>query len=351
MANIYADQKDLALSLQNYDKAIAINPQYANAFWNKSLLRLLNGEYEQGWKLYEWRWKVKGLKFARSLDGPLWLGQESLTNKTIFVYAEQGLGDTIQFVRYLKPLKELGAQVIFEVQAPLLNTFFDYEGVSTIKAGDNIPQYDFQCPLLSLPLAFNTTLETIPNSHPYIRADPHQVAHWKAKLDLKTKLRIGLVWSGGFRPNQPEVWAINKRRNIALEYFKAFKDIDADFYSLQKGIEAEAELVNLVNSNWGGPRIIDHTKDLQDFSDTAALIANLDLVVSVDTSTAHMAGALGKPVWILNKFDNCWRWLIHRQDSPWYPSARLFRQEAPGDWESVITQVHTELQKLTEKNS
>ena len=345
IGNIYADQKRVKEALDFYNKAIELNPNYATAYWNKSLLKLLNGEYEEGFKLYEWRWKAQGLKYTRNLPGKLWLGGDDLQGKTIFIHAEQGLGDTIQFVRYIKLLKNLGASIILEVQPQLLSLLSEYEGANVISIGDAIPQYNYYCPLLSLPLAFRTTLETIPNFTPYLTAEPVKVDQWKHKLGIRNKPRIGLVWSGGFRPDQPEVWAINKRRNISLNLLEPLKDVDAEFFSLQKGKEAEEELSNLKKSDWAGPIIIDHTYDLKDFSDTAALIENLDLVISVDTSTAHMAAALGKPVWLLSRYDNCWRWLIDRTDSPWYPSAKIFRQPSPGDWRTMIQNLSEKLRK------
>ncbi len=347
IANIYADQKDFDLALEFYNKAIEINPKYAIAYFNKALLKLLNGEFEDGWRLYEWRWEATGLKKVEKPEATLWLGKEDIAGKKILVYAEQGLGDTLQFVRYIKLLKECGAFITLVVQPQLLATLEGYEGIQVIKNGDPVPKHDFYCPLLSLPLAFNTALETIPSDIPYLKADPKKVALWKAKLGLKTKLRIGLVWSGGFRPDQPEVWAINKRRNIPLNLFEPLKDIDAEFFSLQKGDAAERELVQLKNVSWDGPEIIDYTKEINDFSDTAAFIENLDLIISVDTSTPHMAGALGKNVWILSRYDNCWRWLINRKDSPWYPTATIFRQPTPGDWGSVIKEVNKLLTNLT----
>ena len=199
---------------------------------------------------------------------------------------------------------------------------------------------------MSLPLAFGTTLETIPANIPYLRANVEKSLSWKEKFGEKSKPRIGLVWSGGFRPNQPELWAVNNRRNIPLAKLAALKNPELDFYSLQKGQSPEAELAELKRSNWDGPNIIDFTGLLNDFSDTAALIENLDLVISVDTSTAHLAGAMGKPVWILNRFDADWRWLLDREDSPWYPSARLFRQQQIGNWEGVIDQVTNELRSV-----
>ena len=197
--------------------------------------------------------------------------------------------------------------------------------------------------MLSLPLAFGTTLETIPANIPYLKANAEKSLFWQEKLGEKTKPRVGLVWSGGFRPNQPEVWSVNRRRNIPLAKLAALKNSDIEFYSLQKGQPAESELAELMRDNWDGPPIIDFTNLLNDFSDTAALVKNLDLVIAVDTSIAHLAGALGKPVWMLNRFDTCWRWLLDRTDSPWYPTARLYRQEKAGDWDTVVQRVKTDL--------
>jgi tetratricopeptide (TPR) repeat protein len=346
IGNIYADQKRVDLALEQYNKAIEINPKYANAYWNKSLLLLMMGKYQEGWKLYEWRWEAQGTKYKRNLSGRLWLGDENIARKMIFIYAEQGLGDTIQFVRYIKLLKDLGAHITLEVQPQLVSTLKNYEGVNVIGIGDPIPKYDYYCPLLSLPFALKTSFDGIPNDIPYVQADQGKIKNWQVKLGSRTKKRIGLVWSGGFRPDQPEVWAINKRRNISLAYFEPLRDIDADFFSLQKGKEAQEELIRLTSDGWIGPKIIDYTNDLHDFSDTAAFIENLDLIISVDTSTAHMAGALGKEVWILSRYDNCWRWLIDRKDSPWYPTATIFRQSEPGEWEVVIQELKSNLKNV-----
>jgi ADP-heptose:LPS heptosyltransferase len=242
-------------------------------------------------------------------------------------------------------LAKLGAKVIFEVQKPLLALMKNVEGVASMTTTGIEPAepYDYYCPLMSLPHAFQTTLETIPSSIPYIPSDPIKTEYWKNKLGKKDKIRIGLVWSGGFRPDQPEVWATNNRRNLPLEKLTVFKDIDVQFYSLQKGDPAESELVEVLKNGWEGPQIINYASELNDFTDTAALIENLDLVIAVDTSTAHLAAALGKPTWILNRFDTCWRWLQERKDSPWYPSVTLFRQKDQGDWDQVLQKISDEL--------
>jgi hypothetical protein len=221
------------------------------------------------------------------------------------------------------------------------------EGIEKIyvKGAEPIPTYDYHCSILSLPHIFRTTIDSIPNSVPYLSVDSQKHLAWQAKLGPKTKPRIGIVWAGGFRPNNPELYLVNNRRNIQLQKFSALKDLNIEIYSLQKGENAEKELREFQDNNRVGIKIVDYTRDLNNFSDTAALIENLDLVISVDTSTAHLAGALGKPVWILNRYDNCWRWLLNRNDSPWYPSAKLFRQNINRDWDEVIGEVRSELIK------
>jgi tetratricopeptide (TPR) repeat protein len=336
--------KRLKDALASYDKTIALNPDYAEAYWNQSLCLLLMGHFEQGWPQYEWRKRRDKSIAARSYTQPLWLGEENIAGKTLFIYSEQGLGDTIQFCRYAKLVADLGAQVILEAQKPLMSVLADLSGVAKLVEPERVlPPFDYQCPLLSLPLAFKTTLSNIPNTIPYLKSSADKSRLWKEKLGKANKPRVGLVWSGGFRPNQPELWSVNSRRNIPLARLAALKHPDVEFYSLQKGEPAVSELAELIRHNWDGPTIIDVTRELNDFSDTAALIDNLDLVISVDTSTAHLAGALGKPVWILNRFDACWRWLLDRTDSPWYPTARLYRQEKAGHWDDVVQQIKLDL--------
>ena len=282
----------------------------------------------------------------------MWLGEESLQGKTVLLHSEQGLGDTIQFCRYAQMVSDLGARVILQVQRPLRLLMTSLQGVDQLLAeGDALPAFDFHCPLMSLPLAFKTELATVPAPVPYLKADPVKKLYWQEKLGTRHKLRVGLVWAGGFRPEQPELWGVNERRNIDLAKLAVLKNERIDFYSLQKGMPAEADPARLKAGGWDGPDLIDYTSELADFSDTAALIDNLDLVISVDTSTAHLAGALGKPVWILNRFDTCWRWLLDRSDSPWYPTARIYRQQQFGDWSSVVSAVNTELDAIMRKHA
>ncbi len=345
--NALLDLKRPEDALASYDKAIALKPDFAEAHWNQSLCLLLLGRFEQGWRQYEWRKKGDKAIATRSFPQPLWLGEEKITGKTLFIWWEQGLGDTIQFCRYAKLAEARGAKVIMSVQQPLHGLLKQISPTIQIIGPDEVPtDFDYHCPLLSLPLAFRTTLETIPANIPYLRANVEKSLFWKEKLGEKSKPRIGLVWSGGFRPNQPDLWAVNSRRNIPLAKLVALKNPKIEYHSLQKGQPAEAELAELKRTKWDGPDIIDFTSLLNDFSDTAALVENLDLVIAVDTATAHLAGAMGKPVWILNRFDTCWRWLLDRDDSPWYPSARLFRQQQIGNWAGVIDRAKNELRSV-----
>jgi tetratricopeptide (TPR) repeat protein len=347
---VLQDFHHLDAALASYDQAIAINANFAVAYFNRAMALLMVGDFIGGWIDYEWRWKGEGgplIKDHRGFAQPCWLGNESICGKTILLHSEQGLGDTLQFCRYAKLVANLGARVILDVQRPLHQLLASVEGVAQVVVqGDALPAFDFYCPLMSLPLAFKTTLFTVPAQIPYLKSDAQKALHWKEKLGAKTKLRVGLVWSGGFRPHQPELWSINDRRNIPLATLSSLKDPDIEFYSLQKGQPAESELADLMAKNWDGPQLTDFTNMLHDFSDTAALIEQLDLVISVDTSVAHLAGALGKPVWILIRFDTCWRWLLDRTDSPWYPTVRLYRQESAGDWDGVVQRVRVDLGQL-----
>jgi tetratricopeptide (TPR) repeat protein len=332
-------------ALASYDKAIALEPDYTDAYWNQSLCFLLMGRFEQGWRQFEWRKKLKKPLGVRCYRQPLWLGAENIAGKTLFLYWEQGLGDTIQFCRYARLAELLGAKVVLSVQQPLRELLQQISPTLQIIGPLETPtDFDYHCPLMSLPLAFNTTISNVPANIPYLKIDPEKSFYWQEKLGGKNRLRVGLVWSGGFRPYQTESWTI--RRNIPLSKLAVLKDPNIEFYTLQKGEPAESELAGLMRDNWDGPRIIDFTSRLHDFSDTAALVQNLNLVISVDTSTAHLAGALGKPVWILNRFDTCWRWLLERADSPWYPTVKLYRQDKPGHWDEVVSRIKMDLTSL-----
>ena len=321
-------------ALKCYDKAIALKKDLPEGYWNKSLVKLSLGEYEEGWQLYEWRWKSRSFTSpVRNFSQRQWLGNDSIVGKTILIHSEQGFGDTIQFFRYLSKLKTLGCKIIFETQTQLVPLIKAQRyNCQIIGQGETLPSFDVHCPLLSLPLAFKTTLETIPASIPYLFSSAEKLELWRTKLGRKNKFRIGLAWSG----NQ-NFWN-DIRRSIAFELLRPIMSVNGEWYSLQKDVRGSDN-----NSLKSTPNIIDHTQCLNDFSDTAALISELDLVISVDTAVAHLTGALGKPVWILLPFHPDFRWLRDREDSPWYPTARLFRQTQDGEWRSVIDRVFQEL--------
>lgn len=314
----------------NYDRAIALRPDYANAHLNDALVKLLTGDFARGWAKYEWRLKMElAASSMRNFPQPLWLGDETIREKTILVHSEQGFGDAIQFCRYVPFVAERAARVIFEVARPLQKLMADFApSARVISRGDPLPDFDVQVPILSLPFAFGTRLETIPSVTPYLQASLQSATKWNARLGPKAGSRIGIAWSGN-----PENTR-DRERSIGLRSLLPLLDVEATFVSLQKGIRAaDADLLR----EHGG--ILHLADELEDFSDTAGLISQLDLVISVDTGVAHLAGALGKPVWIMVTYIPDWRWLLDRDDSPWYPTARLFRQANIDDWEGVIARV------------
>lgn len=344
-ACIYQGMGRLEESLADFNKSIDLNQYFYRSYYNRGFLLLEMGNYEEGWKEHEWRWRWEGASVVkRNFPQPTWLGEESLEGKKILLHSEQGHGDTFQFCRYIPMVKALGAYVIFELDPAMLKIMKSLDGIDEyITQGSILPEFDLHCPLMSLPLAFKTTLKTVPATIPYLKTDIEKVDYWKNRLGPKTITRVGLVWSGGLRKDQPSLWNVNQRRNMPLHKFGSLKNINAEFYSLQKGNPAEAELKMLKSAGWEDINIIDYASELKDFTDTAALIENLDLVISVDTSTLHLAGALGKPVWLLNRFDTCWRWMEHGTESPWYPTLKIYRQQFFGDWDSVMSVVTADL--------
>jgi Tfp pilus assembly protein PilF len=346
-ASAYQDLNQLDKTLSDYDQALTLRPQDPMIRMHRAFALLTDGQYEEGWKEYEWRKKTPVFADAKQYGPVVYTGEESLEGNTILLYTEQGLGDSIQFSRYINLISEKAAEVLLEVEQPLLYLFAASfpDNVKLIKKGYKIPKFDYHCSLMSLPLAFGTTVDTIPYAQSYLISDPLKRKHWHKKLGAHDKLRVGLVWNGGFRPDRIDLWYVNLRRNILLEKFAVLSNLDINFYSLQKGEAAETELAKLKNKKWKGPRIIDYTQDLIDLSDTAALIENLDLVITVDTSVAHLAAGLGKPTWVLNRFDSCWRWMRNREDSPWYSAVKLYTQETYGDWDNVLEKVRTDLLK------
>jgi Tetratricopeptide repeat/Glycosyltransferase family 9 (heptosyltransferase) len=333
------EQKRLDEALTSYDQAIVLKPDYADAHWNFSLLRLLTGDFERGWAESEWRWKNASLDLSeRTFSQPLWIGAEAIDGKTLLLHHEQGLGDAIQFCRYVPLVAARGARVVLEVDRPLRQLMSGLAGVShCLCKGEALPNFDMHCPLLSLPLAFGTLLETIPSTTPYLSV-PAPVQDWEAKLGPKDRLRVGLVWSGNPRHRD------DIKRSIELNALSSLFDVAATFVSLQKELRAGDAALLRERSD-----IISLGQSFENFADTAALISCLDLVISVDTSVAHLAGALGRPVWILLPFVPDWRWLLDRDDSPWYPTARLFRQTNTRDWHSVVDHVRTALNEFGRK--
>jgi tetratricopeptide (TPR) repeat protein len=328
-------------AIASYDQAVALQPDLALARFNRSLLLLLKGNYVSGWDEYEWRLKG-GMDYVefRKFPEPQWRGEDDLTGKTIFVYAEQGYGDTIQFLRYVPLLASRGARVLLEVPLALLRLARRLAGAAQVFPPAEAPlRFDFWSPLMSLPRAFGTIVANIPCEVPYLAPDPLQAEAWRGRLTHLRGLRVGLVWAGGAHSHQHEAATTDRRRSVTLVHFAKLADIPGlSFVSLQKG-----EGALQTSSPPPGFVVADWTNQLTDFADTAALIAALDLVISVDTSVVHLAGALGKPVWLLNRFDTCWRWLLDRDDSPWYPLLRQFRQPKAGDWDSVIVEVRKAL--------
>jgi tetratricopeptide (TPR) repeat protein len=337
---VFQDKGQLEDAITCSQKALQLNPHDADAHWNMSLALLSSGNLKEGWKEYEWRSKVKDF-CQRTFPQPLWDGTD-IAGRTILIYAEQGLGDTIQFIRYVPFVAQRGAKVIFECQKDLKSLAQNVEGVQRVIAyGEQLPEFDVQCPLLSLPLVFDTTLESIPAKIPYIGVGSVLIQEWRERINHdNSKFKIGLVWAGGQRDKR------ERCRSFSLDAFLPFVQLgDVTFYSLQKG-EAAKQTKNPPE----GMKIIDYTGEIHDFSDTTAFIANLDLVISVDTAVAHLAGALGRPVWTLLPFSPDWRWLLNREGSLWYPTMRLFRQPSSGDWESVINCVKKELTQFMNDN-
>ncbi|MGG1948060.1 tetratricopeptide repeat-containing glycosyltransferase family protein [Trinickia sp. NRRL B-1857] len=345
----FVDMNRHADALAAYERALALTPDSAETHWNRALCLLQMGELEAGFAEYEWRWQRRRIAPSRrAFDAPLWLGDESLDGKTILLHAEQGLGDTLQFCRYAALVAQQGARVVLEVQPELIRLLGPLAGVDALVAsGDPLPAFDYHCPLLSLPLALGTVISTIPADTPYLFADPQASKQWRERIEATVPgpvKKVGLVWAGGHRPHVPELRKNDARRSLNVDRFAPILETPGiQFFSLQKGQQAERQLAELRERHEASRRVIDWTGELADFADTAALVDNLDLVVSVDTSTAHLAGAMNKPVWILNRLDTCWRWMLEREDTPWYPSARLFRQPSLGDWDSVIDDIRRAL--------
>jgi tetratricopeptide (TPR) repeat protein len=306
-------------------RALAINPECAEAHWNLALALLQVGEYGQGWDEFQWRWKKRGYTSkARKFTQPEWNGA-ALSGRTILIHCEQGFGDSIQFARFIPLVAERGGRVVLECPAPLKGLMERVEGACEVVAsGKGLPSFDCHLPLMSLPRVFGTRIDSIPRRVPYLYPPLEKLAEWSPKCVDSSTFRVGIVWEGRKKPDP--------NRTCPFQFLAPLDGMPGvDFYSLQiREKDAHAEPMNV------GPALTDFTAGITDFGDTAALIANLDLVITIDTGVSHLSGALGKETWVILPFAADWRWMLDRDDSPWYPTMRLFRQKRPGDWPEVV---------------
>jgi tetratricopeptide (TPR) repeat protein len=318
-------------SLEAFARALEIDPQLAQAHFSRSFVLLLQGDYAAGWKDYEWRWRLPAFNApVRRFAEPMWDGRP-LPGGTVLLHAEQGLGDTLQFARYAALVAARCGSVILESQKELAALLRDVPGVArVVPRGEPLPAFDAHAPLMSLPALFGTTLQSIPWDGPYVHADPQRAAQWDlAPHAGDARLKVGLVWAG-----RPQQWD-DRKRSLSLDLLAPLAAVEgATFFSLQVGAAAAQAAAPPA-----GMRLVDLTARIADFSDTAALVSRLDLVITIDTSVAHLAGAMGAPVWVLVAHAPDWRYHLGREDMPWYPSMRLFRQERDGDWSGAIARV------------
>jgi tetratricopeptide (TPR) repeat protein len=333
-------------AVSSYGKATALRKDDADANFMESLALLTQGDYRRGFEKYESRWRRSGMPAQKGRGRPLWLGAYPLAGKTVLLHAEQGLGDTIQFARYVPQLAAAGAKVVLEVQADLKPLMERLDGAATVIArGEAPPPFDVHCPLGSLPLALKTETSTVPAQIPYLSADDTHLAKWSVRLGSLRRPRIALAWSGNASHINDRNRSIDFARLAALfpppnasAQAGEGREEGVRFLSIQREVRAEDAAALAAES-----RIIHIGAELADFCDTAAVIALCDLVISVDTAVVHLAGAMGRPVWVLVPFAPDWRWTLDGEVSPWYPTARLFRQTALGDWEGVVARVAREL--------
>jgi tetratricopeptide (TPR) repeat protein len=330
------ERRQFSEAFAAYHQALAIEPGNASAQWNLSLINMLTGNFDAGWAGREARWKANGA-VERTFARPRWHGHETIAGRTILLHADEGIGDTIQFSRYVPTVAALGARVLLEVQQPVHPLLSQLPGLSHSQPRDHpLPEFDFHCPLSSLPLAFQTRLETIPAPISCLPSIPETLRdQWQSWFGPRDRFRVGLVWSG----NQDHTNDHN--RSTTLQMLRPILDLDATFVSLQKE-PREQDRITLCEC----ADVMDANEHLTDFLATAALVSCLDLVITVDTGVAHLAGTLGCPVWILLPFTPDYRWLLDRDDSPWYPTARLFRQTAARDYAPVVERMKRELHRL-----
>ncbi|MDT8992897.1 tetratricopeptide repeat protein [Curvibacter sp. APW13] len=339
-ATLQKDRMDLESAIALNERALALQPDNSGAHLNLAICHLVTGNWDLGWPHYEWRWKTEQLlDGARNFAQAQWDGTASLQGQTILLHAEQGLGDTLQFCRLATLVAQRGARVVLEVQAPLKGLLAGLDGVAQVVArGEPLPPFDCHCPLLSLPLALGLTLDDLPVARAYVQPDASRVAAWPARLGAVAP-KVGLVWSG--RPEHKN----DHNRSLPLATLVQALPAGPQYHCLQKEFRPlDAQLLQTL------PQITRWDSALHDFRDTAALVAHMDWVVSVDTSVAHLAAAMGKPVWLLLPYSPDWRWIVGRDDSPWYPEMRLYRQPELGDWDSVLERlrhdIDTEFRRL-----
>lgn len=342
-AEAHSNRGVALLQLRRVDEAIAAfrqamsdDPGYAKAHFHLAMALMMQGQFPEGLVEYEWRWAVRDSGSQKmTTRQPEWSG-EDLTGRTILLYSEQGFGDTLQFCRFAPSVAARGGRVILSVQPQLCRLLRGLPGVAeVIGAGAAPPPFDLQAPLMSLPRILGMTIESIPASIPYLAPAPEAAERWRARLAALPGPKVGLVWAGDPRPQFRDANLIDRRRSLRLDQLAPLGAVEGvTFVNLQMGLPAEQ--LRMPPSGLG---LVDWMVEIGDFADTAALVAGLDLVISADTSVAHLAGALGRPVWVMSRFDGCWRWLDGRDDSPWYPTLRLFRQRRPNDWDEVVRRV------------
>jgi tetratricopeptide (TPR) repeat protein len=324
-------------ALASYGRASALDKDFAEAHLNAAHALLTLGDFARGFPGYEWRWKIASTApHRRTFRQPLWLGTPPIGGRTILLHAEQGLGDTIQFARYATLLARAGAKVVLEVAPALKELLSGIGGATRVLAqGDALPAFDLHCPLASLPLAFKTELASIPAEIPYLAAPAERLEKWRARLAGLARPRIALAWSGN------PAHANDRNRSIPLARLQPLWSlVGPSFISVQRDVrEGDAGVLA------GATRLVHLGGELSDFADTAAVLALADLVISVDSAVAHLAGAMGRPVSILLPFSPDWRWMLAREDSPWYPTVRLLRQPEIGDWDSVVARVREEVRR------
>jgi tetratricopeptide (TPR) repeat protein len=328
-------------AVASYGEVLAIKKDHADAHFNQALALLTLGKYQRGFADYESRWRRTGMAPQKSRGKPLWLGEYPLARKTVLLHAEQGLGDTIQFARYVPILAAAGAKVVLEVQAELKALMARLDGGATVIARGEAPSqqnlaFDVHCPLGSLPLALKTEPAAVPAQIPYLSAGGAHLAKWSVQIGALPQPRIAIAWSGNAGHDN------DRNRSIAFERLAPlFGKSAASFISVQRDVRAEDAAALAAES-----RVTPIGAELEDFSDTAAVLALCDLVIAVDTAAVHLAGAMGRPVWVLVPFAPDWRWTLQGETTPWYPTARLFRQTALEDWDGVIARVGAELARL-----